>query len=166
MTATFGLPPVVQTPRQTTPDIITPPPTPSPPPRVTRDPRRRKPIAEFGTAPVHDSPRQTNPGQVTPIVVTTRDIAEKPGKFYRPEIITSSKKISDIVTSVNRNAILIAPAPKSVYTKVNQAQPLASILGQMTKTHTREQVKPKGSRNVPVTTKRTVYIRTNSPISP
>ena len=90
-----------------------------------------------------------------------RDIATKPVRFYRPEIITSSKKISDIVTSINSNAVLIAPGPKPTFKKVNAVQPMADILGQITKTHLREPAKPKGSRNVPVTTKRTICVRTN-----
>ena len=62
---------------------------------------------------------------------------------------------------IRDSAVLVAPGPKPTYTKVKPAQPLSDILGQISKTHSREPVKPKGSRNVPVTTKQTIYVRAN-----
>ena len=117
---------------------------------------------------MQQTPRITSPhpGVIptpTPATPTTpapaydpREAAIKPVPVYRPEVITSSKKIADIVTSLNSNAILLPPN-KPKFKKV--IQPLNSILGDITRTHSTS--KPKGSRNIPVTTKRTIFVRAN-----
>ena len=110
----------------------------------------------FGLPPVHDTPSIiAKPSKDEVVAAYDPKICAVPVKRYKPEIITSSKKISDIISSLNNDAILIPPTKRR---KINE--PLADIMSHISATHQPTppaRKKPKGSINVPVTTRKTIW---------